>query len=92
VVFAFNQKSLAGITANLDRCKQNFEAGGGLISVLGEHIGFEAARALLEEFAGDSRGALAALSERHMVSPEVLDILLSSGFFNAPILRPNSPA
>jgi aspartate ammonia-lyase len=92
VVFAFNQKSLAGITANLDRCKQNFEAGGGLISVLGEHIGIEVAQALLAEFAGDNRGALAALSDRQMVSPEVLDILTNSGFFNALILRPNSSA
>ena len=73
VIFCFNQRCLSGITANTERCRQHFDASGGLLAVLTEQVGFELANSLCNEFGSNSKAICNALTERQLVTQEVME-------------------
>jgi len=73
VILCFNQRCLSGITANAERCRQHFDASGGLLAVLTEQVGFDLANSLCNEFGMNSRAICTALIERQLVTPEAME-------------------
>jgi len=73
-VSSFNHSlTLANLNGFNDSTRLSAQGGNHFFALLSEHLGFDKARHLYEEFSGSAQDISDALSERHMVSPEVLE-------------------
>ena len=87
-VFTFNQKCLAGIVADSERCQQLLGLSGALFAAISEQIGLEDARALLKMHDDNPERLRKALLEGNVLSPGVVEKIFSQSYFTACGIRP----
>jgi len=84
VILAFNQHCLAGITANVKRCRELFESSGSIATVLAPLLGFNQASQLVSEAQASGKEVRQVVLEKKLIPPEVLDKLLSYKYLTSP--------
>ncbi|RKD24391.1 aspartate ammonia-lyase [Ammoniphilus oxalaticus] len=72
----FNQYCLAGIEANIERCKQYVEQSVGVITALNPHLGYEIAARIAQEALQTGRSARELCLEHGVLTEEELDVIL----------------
>ncbi|HEY9785922.1 MAG TPA: lyase family protein [Candidatus Obscuribacterales bacterium] len=84
VIPPFNQKFLAGITANNVRCRQLLENGGLWQAIISSQLGAEQAAALMKEAADTGVDVKKLVVERNLISQDVLDRFFSPKYLTSP--------
>lgn len=77
VLRVFLDKCVVGITANVERCREMVENSIGLVTALSPHLGYELASELAAEALRTGRKVRDICQERGVLSPEVLEHVLS---------------
>ena len=74
---ALQDKCIAGITANTERCRQLVEHSIGIVTALLPHIGYEAAASIAKEALASARGVVEIALERKLLDKAQIEKILS---------------
>ena len=69
-------RCVAGIEADVDRCRANAESSSALATALSPHIGYEEAAAVVRQAAAEGRTLREVVLERHLLRPGEVDRIL----------------
>jgi aspartate ammonia-lyase len=87
-ILAFNQKCLAGISADNERCQHLLTLSGALLAAVSEQIGLNDARALFKMHDDNPERLRQALLEGNILSPPVIEKIFNHTYFTTASIRP----
>ena len=80
----FESKCIAGINANVGKCKENVENSIGIVTALNPLLGYETTTRIARLAAETGRGVIELIREEQLLSEQVLDRVLSAEYMLQP--------
>ena len=76
-VRVFREHLIEGLTANVERCREMVEKSVGIVTAINPHVGYETATLIAKEAISTGRSVREICTERGILTPEELDVILS---------------